>query len=170
MGPQDEMLHNWPMVHLRVIFFRLVSDFKQDAEIVCLNVPKVLAGPTQSNMNKHFLTVITNVQIQASYCQHTHTNTQHTHRRRPGSIGIQPMICWIWWLSDTYVCMSPTSLCCPAAMYVCQVCACNLHKLKPLTHAVYCCKYLQTWPKIKKKHPCIVGKELQLFGDAISPH
>lgn len=184
-GPQNEMLHNCPMVHLTGIFFlstRLVSDFKQDAEIVCLNVPKVLAGPTQSNMNKHFLTVITNVQIQASHCQHTLIVYTHTstlpHTQCPGSIGMQPSDlqpkadtnCWIWWLSDSYVCMSLMSLCCLAAMYVCQVCACNLHKLKTLTHTVYCCKYLWTWPKLKQKHQCIIGKKLQLFSDAINPH
>lgn len=73
-GPQDRVLHKWPAVHLGQIFFFLSlsappeSDFKQDVEIVCLNVPRVPAGPTQSNMNKHFLSVITNVQILASHC------------------------------------------------------------------------------------------------------
>lgn len=80
--PQNFVLHKWPIVHLRENFFPPStppeSDFKQDVEIVCLNVPKVPAGPTQSNMNKHFLTVITNVQILASHFWHTGAHT-HTH-------------------------------------------------------------------------------------------
>lgn len=59
-GPQDGILHKCPGVHLSDFFFFSIasppeSNFKQDVEIVCLNVPIVQSGPTQSNMNKHFL-------------------------------------------------------------------------------------------------------------------